>query len=557
MGQLPKRLIFAGSESSGSSSPPRLVTTAEVQTRESPQSELVYATLSHCWGPTLHVRTLRDNKDSFGRELPVDSFPQTYLDALMIVRALNVPYLWIDSLCIVQDDPSEWEEEAAKMKDIYSGSVLTIAASDSAEGFEGCFWRRHGPRDVSDCQPGGDLARGGSSQRGRSPRFFTARGSSACSGVMPDSELVRIQVGHVRDAHQLTVLNTRGWTLQEHILPRRVVYCMRSEIHWQCMSCYRTEPGVTFDNLGLGVGQGDPDSARQHFRRLKGGAPAPDSRRLDEVWWSWMANYSKREFTFWTDRLPALAGVAQHYEEATGDTVVLGLRQGSLLQDLLWIRIGRARVSHQGNLTNPEIENLPSWSWLSCPAEVLFDFWQLATPGSAGTEGRGEVVRDHTSVVDLAVQWSGQRFTSSVQDTRLTLQGPTRDVILQEVVPEEPAAKRRNPPLLRFDDGENVDPARSSLSRSCDGQFDSESEANRPLTASRYKCLLLRSRWEMLLENSEEAMANETFLILQPCVAGAGTKTGSSKLYKRVGIGCFTGKVPIFDFGIREQVCMS
>ena len=45
----------------------------------------------------------------------------------MIARALDIRYLWIDSLCIVQDDPADWEAEAARMKDFYAEILFTIA----------------------------------------------------------------------------------------------------------------------------------------------------------------------------------------------------------------------------------------------------------------------------------------------------------------------------------------------------------------------------------------------------------------------------------------------
>ncbi|KAI0400507.1 heterokaryon incompatibility protein-domain-containing protein [Xylaria palmicola] len=493
---LPKRLVYAGS----SGCAPRLVEATELPL------QVEYVTLSHSWGPALPIRTLRENVDRYSREIPIETIPQTFLDALRIVQALNMPYLWIDALCIVQDDPLEWEAEGGRMKDIYSGSVFTIAASDASRSTEGCF-RRHGsvshfPLDSA------------SPRSQQPPKLFATRASAG--GV---SVLVRIQVGHIRDAAHHAVLSTRGWTLQEQVLSHRVVHCMCSELHWQCMSCYHTESGATFGTL-------DEGSARQELRRLNAETPIPQPER---VWWSWMANYSKRNFTFWTDRLPALAGIVQHYEDATGDKPVLGLWERSLPQDLLWIRLGS--ISDKNKAV--EIPNLPSWSWLSCPAEVGFDFWQL-TIRSRGA--RREIIQDHTSLVDWAIDWNGIPFMSGVKNTRLTLQGPTQEIMLEEA----PGAQGFSPAFLRVEDDENVDPAQGPFPWRCVGQFDSGS----PRPASRYKCLLLRSRM-----HRDTKVLKETFLILE-----ASPGSHNIPLYKRLGIGCFTGKIPIFDWTLRSRL---
>jgi len=102
-----------------------------------------YAALSHCWGdPRLHpLKTTRESLLDHLNGLPLDTMPQTFRDAVIISRNIGVPFLWIDSLCIVQDDEEDWKKESQLMGDIYQRAYFTIAATDSPDSYGGCFNR--------------------------------------------------------------------------------------------------------------------------------------------------------------------------------------------------------------------------------------------------------------------------------------------------------------------------------------------------------------------------------------------------------------------------------
>jgi Heterokaryon incompatibility protein (HET) len=91
-----------------------------------------YITLSHCWGvpdpskpPLL---TTAANLSAMIKEIPLESMPLNYRDAVVTTRKLSFRYLWIDSLCIIQDSVEDWEAESAKMGEVYQNAQLTIAA---------------------------------------------------------------------------------------------------------------------------------------------------------------------------------------------------------------------------------------------------------------------------------------------------------------------------------------------------------------------------------------------------------------------------------------------
>ncbi|KAF2122363.1 heterokaryon incompatibility protein-domain-containing protein, partial [Lophiotrema nucula] len=98
-----------------------------------------YAALSHCWGPDPPIKTLKSNFSSHLRGICFERLPNTFRQAIQVARELSLKYIWIDSLCIIQDDKSDWEKEAIKMGSVYEGAEITIAATGSTNAHDGCF----------------------------------------------------------------------------------------------------------------------------------------------------------------------------------------------------------------------------------------------------------------------------------------------------------------------------------------------------------------------------------------------------------------------------------
>jgi hypothetical protein len=127
---LPTRIVDVGDNRTQ----PRLVVAAGKQGQ--------YLTLSYCWGSTSKGITLKANLNDRLNFLSLDSLCQTHRDAIEIAQRLGFRYLWIDALCIIQDDPLDWNRESAKMFSIYRDSVLTIAASHASDGEQGIYSSR-------------------------------------------------------------------------------------------------------------------------------------------------------------------------------------------------------------------------------------------------------------------------------------------------------------------------------------------------------------------------------------------------------------------------------
>jgi hypothetical protein len=182
-----------------------LIPSASFKLRES----VPYATLSHRWGRQPIITTTLATLATREKGVPMASLPRTFRDAAIITRKMNVKYLWIDSLCIIQDSKADWEAEAAKMGDYYRQSLFTISAAGAENGSVGCSMPRD-PRLVRPC--GLDLNfEGGGGEREASMNFKA----------------------HVRPRDDIgpwwrrtySPLDRRGWVMQERILaPRTLLF---------------------------------------------------------------------------------------------------------------------------------------------------------------------------------------------------------------------------------------------------------------------------------------------------------------------------------------------
>jgi Heterokaryon incompatibility protein (HET) len=124
----PTRLIDVGADQAGSQ-----ICLIQTDGISSP-----YIALSHRWGTTWHLTTTKSNISEMQQGIRLQDLPRTFSDAVSITRKFGIRYLWIDSLCIVQDDPKDWEIEASRMAGVYSGSYITIAAISSKDSNSGC-----------------------------------------------------------------------------------------------------------------------------------------------------------------------------------------------------------------------------------------------------------------------------------------------------------------------------------------------------------------------------------------------------------------------------------
>ncbi|KAK0101685.1 hypothetical protein ONS95_006842 [Cadophora gregata] len=487
--QMPKRLIDVGR----AGAPPKLVASVDLAT-----GSATYATLSYCWGEST-FKTVRSSVDLYHHEIPFEKLPRTYQDAIVFARSLGIKYLWIDALCIVQDDSNEWQEEASRMQDIYAGSELTIAATDAPDGSTGCF-------PETDTSP--------SLHAQDSAQMIAMRDSVSGQGY-----LVHVYIGDLRKVTEDSILNTRGWVLQEMVLSHRILHCMTSGLFWQCKTHSRFEMGLVFDYSAPGMRY-----------TLSGALLDRGTRSMHRHWWTWMTSYSERQFSFPRDRLPAMAGLVRHYQSASNDKPMLGLWERSFTQDLLWMR--RGALGTETPRDDSDLPNMPSWSWLSCQTMIKFDFWGVADDDSE--KEKHQIVMDHSALVEWDIQWVSEPLVSDVKSSRVVVEGPVVELTFNT----SPESLSFTPPYLHVND-EELDFEKDKIPWRCAAQFDSF-EARDSVFPAQCLCLLLRSR-----AYKTGSQIKEAFLILSPVQR-------PQNVYKRIGIGSIGGEKPTFDLQRRR-----
>jgi hypothetical protein len=336
---LPKRLLHFSSDQV------RLVESdTEFNSQAKPTNK--YATLSHCWGKTQHIKTTRSNICNFQQNIPWDDLCATFQDALTVARRLNIDWIWIDALCIIQDDAKDWEVESAKMCAYYANAFITISAASSVDGTVHFL----GPRNPAWESTTVDFLNGNGSLSKILARPICAR------DPYTDNEF-------------WGPLMERAWAFQENILSRRIVHYTESDIIWECESSLKTESGVQPRNY-------KPKFMSAALERF-GGDPYL-------CWYDLVQQYSSRTLTYPSDKLVAISGLALRIQQLTPSRYIAGLWEDNIALGLCWYNPSGYRTPNrpQPKATCKGDYVWLSWSWVSIdgPVEYHSDNYSPFTP---------------------------------------------------------------------------------------------------------------------------------------------------------------------------------
>ncbi|KAF2669449.1 HET-domain-containing protein [Microthyrium microscopicum] len=336
----PSRVIHVGS----SNSAVRLV-----EATNKPAAQ--YTCLSHCWGDSQPIRMMNGNRESFKEQIPWTSLPQTFQDAIVFTRNLGIQYIWIDSLCIIQDDDHDWNREASNMSLIYQHSHLTLAATASPNSETGLLYDRNGGNSFI---LRGDVGETFEVHVRSLMKHFSLGDSHANSYANYDNDYPLLQ---------------RAWVLQERVLSPRVVHFNKLELIWECMEKQTCQCG----------GYQPYHDARISYivtRKTRGSlAPEPSRDRetglatysdIHQHWREVVQEYSRTLLSYSTDRLPAIAGLAQEFHRDIPGRYLAGLWENALLGDLIWYVVGR-----QPGKIRP-LTFAPTWSWASANCWIYY-----------------------------------------------------------------------------------------------------------------------------------------------------------------------------------------
>lgn len=392
--RLPTRLLHFQASADTEDLMVRLVGTQDLG------SSTRYAALSHRWGEVQPLMLKKELVDAFYRDIPFATMPTTFQDAIKLANTLGIQYIWIDSLCIIQDSKEDWNIEAAHMASVYSQAYVTIsatAAKDSSAGLKQDSILKH-PCEITPTWAGFD------------------------DSEMPTHTVRLIDRSAFCDQVLSQPLFSRGWVFQEWILSPRTLHVASDQLWWTSASDM-TSGGFASHETCQGY---DFDITRQLSRTMPLGSfysmGSQSAEGLRPVWYQLLEDYMSRFFTYESDRLIAFAGIAELYQtlaRVPRGSYLAGIWRQSLLRDLLWT------VSDGRKASPPQKYRVPSWSWASQePIHTLSGTFSIGNINlNADLEEDEEPWVPAAEVMEASVQTTGPEL-SSVTGGHLVLQGP-------------------------------------------------------------------------------------------------------------------------------------
>lgn len=299
-----------------------------------------YVALSYVWGTQkpfqTTLATLTQNQQAGA--LSSSSIGKTIRDAMAVAKLMAERYLWVDALCIVQDDEMHKRSELARMAAIYANAIVTIIAMQGENANSGL----KGFRGISE------------SRRLCQSQHSLKNGAEVTQFPIDSTSL---QLGSTKTAWW-----NRGWTYQEYLFSRRRLMFDADSIWWQCPVATWWEHVEQTLRIDPPI-QGGIGSGETLFQRT-----IPHLGQLQVI----IMGFNKRIFSYPEDALLAFDGIAFSMSQTFAGGLVSGLPMALFDLALLWYGIGSIfrRRAHDPK----KFHLLPSWSWAGWSGSIRFDF---------------------------------------------------------------------------------------------------------------------------------------------------------------------------------------
>ncbi|KAF2428272.1 hypothetical protein EJ08DRAFT_662493 [Tothia fuscella] len=288
----------------------------DVHLYESEREVDKYICLSHCWGTFQPLTSTAATISKWKELIPWDELPLTFREAILVTRHLNIRYLWIDSLCIIQG-----------------------------------LFRRASPSHLSSLVPTkyeNVYVRESLEHRNHHAELLTFGDPEGIQSV-------------------LEPLQKRAWALQEYYLASRVVQFTSNELVWECNTCFRCECG----NVPIALQDSQATAPKHSLALLKIGLWSQEGNIRPKPYWSdaWatlVTSYTQRHLTFSSDKLPAFSGLVRSLRSLIGGRYLAGIWENEVLFGL------SLSVSNSDVVQRPEVYRAPSWTWAAIDARVYW-----------------------------------------------------------------------------------------------------------------------------------------------------------------------------------------
>ncbi|KAF2492957.1 HET-domain-containing protein [Lophium mytilinum] len=366
---IPTRLLYVGTAEIPEL---RIVLGADLNQHPAPD----FVALSHCWGGDIDYKLETTNYPSMTREgIDNDALSKNFQEAVYITRHLGLSYLWIDSLCILQDCEDDWAKESSAMRLVYSNAACVLSATASKDSNGGCFRKRPAPSETWSLVTSGKTRYYLSAQKPSIKTLFDTRVETA-------------------------PLTKRAWAFQERLLSRRLVHFCSDVVLFECNTMQASEfdeQGSRYEKLPYVVHNGrlfdwvdeniltrllsfagfsrDNYIDRSASRGVRGaldvlkslgaasGLGLREQIEFNQRWYSLVFAYSEGALTYPTDKLVAISGIAELVQDRAQTPYLAGLWSSVFVElGLLW------RVRHLEK--KQPLYCAPSWSWASVNGRV-------------------------------------------------------------------------------------------------------------------------------------------------------------------------------------------
>ncbi|KAK4159682.1 heterokaryon incompatibility protein-domain-containing protein [Cladorrhinum sp. PSN259] len=277
--------------------------------------------------------------------LGIPNLPRTFEHAVQAARKLQVRYLWIDSLCIIQDEPEDWAKEAQLMHKVYRHAWCNISATASRNSGEDLFRTRTSERLVGPLV----LDFGG-------PRNAVLVEEDYFTAAVELSPLQTVSTGpDVDPVVPPADSQQRAWVLQERLLSPRILHFAENQVFWECNT---NVAGETF-----------PDSLKNGMAYHSMGNIISSAETPLQNWAPVLRNYTQRSLSYASDKLPAILGIAETLGRRWSGTYHCGIwNNGDILPQLAWHVDSASGV-------RPHPPRAPTWSWASVDGPVSLPEW--------------------------------------------------------------------------------------------------------------------------------------------------------------------------------------
>ena len=275
--------------------------------------------------------TTTTNLNTRMHAIPKTELSQLYQDAVLVTRKLGLQYLWIDSLCILQDSRGDWERESVLMGQVFGNSDITISAVAAEDGSSGFL----GPRNTHVVRT----------------KYRTHRGQPS-EGYMYFRRQANLPAVYY-------VLNKRAWIIQERVLAPRILTFTKDKVFWECREMTARETGEQHAAV-----EHTSQNIIPMLQDLFAGGTDTSKIQLYAAWRQLVREASEAGLTYESDRLHAIASIAQLIQSSLQTEYICGTWIDDLALEMEWYPRSTCR--------RPAVARAPSWCWSSLEGPIHF-----------------------------------------------------------------------------------------------------------------------------------------------------------------------------------------